>query len=1072
MASKESRSTNFAFLADQERQLEHLGALAERYFSDDPSTCLIKLRQMGEVMAQRLAARLGLYTSSADNMVDLLGQLGDKGVQREVLDLFHGLRKAGNAAAHSLQGDPAQALHHLKMARQLAIWFYRTCHDRAFKPQPFVPPPDPKNETAALAQELESLRKEAAKHRTAAEKAASAAAEEARQRLTAEERARKETEDRALWEALAEESGREQARLADELAKLQAAATQAPPATVLAVVEQAKEAAGKIELDEADTRRLIDQQLRDAGWEADTQELRYSRGTRPQKGKNLAIAEWPTSNGPADYVLFAGLQPIGVVEAKREHKNVASVVQQSGRYSIGYTLSADQVAAGGPWGDFKVPFLFATNGRPFLRQLKEQSGIWFRDARRAENLGRPLEAWYTPDGLLEVLKQDIDRANEQLKIESTAYLGLRDYQLAAIRAVEKVIEDGKDSCLLAMATGTGKTKTAIGLVYRLLKTRRFRRVLFLVDRGALGEQAGNAFKETRLENLQTFADIFELKELKDVRPEPDTKVHIATIQGMVKRVLYPTEDTDCPPVDQYDCIVVDECHRGYLLDRELGEQEMKFRDEADYISKYRRVLDHFDAVKIGLTATPALHTTEIFGRPAFQYSYREAVIDGVLIDHEPPVQIVTARAEDGIIWKAGETLEIYNATMQTLDTVLLPDEVNVEIDSFNRRVITENFNRAVCEELAKHIDPSLEEKTLVFCVNDSHADMAVRLLKEALAARYGAVEDGAVLKITGAADKPLQLIRRYRNERNPSIAVTVDLLTTGIDIPAIANLVFLRRIRSRILYEQMLGRATRRCDDIGKEVFRIYDAVNLYAALEPVNTMKPVVQNPKLSFTDLVKELTTLQDPEAQKVVVEQILAKLQAKKSRIRGTLAEKLETAAGQTAAELIKQLRAGTPQEAAAWFTSHVRVAEILDESTSEGTKYLVSHHPDEVRRVERGYGSGEKPGDYLEHFASFLKASMNAIPALLVVMQRPRDLTRQQLKELKLLLDQAGYGEVALQTAYRETTNQDVAATIIGFIRRAALGDALVPYAERVDRALKCCRAGWLMASRSSSVMAIG
>ncbi|MCB1048926.1 MAG: DEAD/DEAH box helicase family protein, partial [Calditrichaeota bacterium] len=183
----------------------------------------------------------------------------------------------------------------------------------------------------------------------------------------------------------------------------------------------------------------------------------------------------------------------------------------------------------------------------------------------------------------------------------------------------------------------------------------FRRILFLVDRSALGVQTTNAFKSARLENLLTFGDIFGIKELTDIVPDSDTKLHIATVQGMVKRLLY--SDDAVPPVDSYDCIVVDECHRGYVLDRELSDTELTFRNEADYISKYRRVLEHFDATKIGLTATPAVHTVEIFGEPAFKYTYREAVIDNWLIDHEPPTRIVTALAEDGIHFQAGEEVE-------------------------------------------------------------------------------------------------------------------------------------------------------------------------------------------------------------------------------------------------------------------------------------------------------------------------------------------------------------------------------------------------------------------------------
>lgn len=148
----------------------------------------------------------------------------------------------------------------------------------------------------------------------------------------------------------------------------------------------------------------------------------------------------------------------------------------------------------------------------------------------------------------------------------------------------------------------------------------------------------------------------------------------------------------------------------------------------------------------------------------------------------------------------------------------------------------------------------------MFAASDNHADLIVRLLKEAFAEKYGSIDDDAVLKITGAADQPLKLIRRFKNERLPSVAVTVDLLTTGIDVPRIANIVFLRRVKSRILYEQMLGRATRLCPEIEKTVFRIFDAVDLYAALEAYTEMKPVVPAKAISFQQLVQELTTVAD--------------------------------------------------------------------------------------------------------------------------------------------------------------------------------------------------------------------
>jgi type I restriction enzyme R subunit len=1094
-------SPNFAFLATYDARLLALATQAEQHFAADPTITLFKLRQFGEALAQRAAATVGLYLSYDESQRELIDRLFDRRVigatQRS---LFHDLRRSGNAAVHEGKGDHREALHQLRMARELAVWFARSFgKDRKLAPGPFVPPPDPKHATAALHVELERLREDALARKTelesaqrAAEQAKKAAEAESAQRLTAEERAAKAAEEASVWEALAGQEievhreaakkhedaakleaarsdalAKENARLLAELEAIQAAALAKPATELAAAVTQAGKAGEALDIDEAATRTLIDKQLRDAGWEVDSVALTFERGARPQKGKNLAIAEWPTKldnkDGWADYVLFAGLKVVGVVEAKRKHKDVMSVLAQAKRYSQGYLVRGDEVLPeGSPWASdskdpsarpHKVPFLFATNGRPFLRQLRTKSGIWFLDARRPQNHPVPLEGWYTPEGLNALLTQDIDAAHEKLEHEPMPYID-REYQRNAILAVESALKEGRRELLVAMATGTGKTRTCIGLCYRLLKTKRFRRVLFLVDRNALGRQTDDALKDLRLEHLQTFTDIFDVKGLADRDVEPGTRLHIATIQAMVRRILGEDEG-EIPPVDQYDCLVVDECHRGYLLDRELSDREFLFRDEADYISTYRRVLDHFDAAKIGLTATPALHTKEIFGAPIFSYSYREAVIDGFLVDHEPPIRIVTQLARDGIHYAARQEVLLLERTTQTLKKEELADDLDFDVDSFNKRVITESYNRAVLGELVNHIDPEQEEKTLIFCATDEHAEMVVLLLKEALAKKYGAVDDDAVLKITGNVDRPLEAIRRFRNEHHPSIAVTVDLLTTGIDVPRIANLVFLRRVRSRILYEQMIGRATRLCPEIDKERFRIFDAVDLYSAIERVTDMKPVVVNPYVTFEQLVKEITAAADDDHRRASLDELLAKLQRKKRFLKGEAAERFETAAGMSPAELVHHLKHATLGGAAADLAQHPALAPYLDRASGGGAyKVVVSEHADRVMEVRSGYGaSGDRaPGDYLESFRAFLAENANRLPALLVVTQRPRELTREELRKLELALDEAGYSETAVQSAWRDQKNEDIAATIVGYIRQLALGSALVPYVERVDRAL--------------------
>lgn len=1053
-------SENFGFLEKHDAHLARLAAFAEVYCHADPNTALLKLRQFGERLAQQAAARFGVDSRGLDQL-GLINELYHANrLQPDTASAFHLLRRQGNRANHEGWGATGDAIHALKHAFMLAGWFQQTFFDRGFKRGKFARPQPPDDPTAELHARLAEQEDRLAEQATLTANAKERAALEAERRRAAEAKAEAARGDMEAALALAEEA---EQRYQEQLAEARAAAVASPPEQRSELVQRSKEADHLVTPDEAATRQLIDAQLRDAHWEADSAELTYGRGARPQKGRDLAIAEWPTASGPVDYVLFHGLTPLAVVEAKRQSHSALAAIDQAKRYSRDFVLGEGLTSPGGPWGAYRIPFLFATNGRQFLRQLEHESGIWLLDARRSTHHARALESWYSPAGLAALLRLDTAAADKALAATPADDLPLWDFQREAVRAVEAAIAEDQRKILVAMATGTGKTRTCIGLLYRLVKAGRFRRALFLVDRRALGEQAAAAFGELALEADLAFASIYDVKGLDEPVPEADTRVHLATVQGLVLRILY---QEDPLPVDAYDLIVVDECHRGYALDREMGENEIRFRDQKDYQSKYRRVLDHFDAVKIGLTATPALHTTEIFGEPVYRYSYRRAVIEGYLIDHEPPTRIVTRLAEDGIHWEVGEPVQRWDPKRGQTDLIHAPDEIDIEIEGFNRQVITENFNRAVCAELTRHLDPSLPGKTLVFCVDERHAVLFVQLLKEAFTERYGAIDDDAIQKITGKSDRPLQKIKHFRNEAQPSIAVTVDLLTTGVDVPKITNLVFVRRVKSRILYEQMIGRATRRCEDLfgrgeDKEVFRIYDAVDLYASLAEHSDMQPVVVNPKVTFRSLVKDLSAVSYEPARQEILEQLIVQLRRRRRRFETHLADAFEAACGMEPTELIDTLKSLTPDAAQDLFAQHPRLVEVLDQRI-EATerRILVSDHADEVVRVERGYGKGrQRPDDYLESFGRFLAENMNQIPALLVVTQRPRELTRQQLKELALALDAEGYSELQLQSAWRDCKNQDIAASIIGFIRQRALGDPLKPYTERVDIAL-----GRLLAAR--------
>ena len=946
----------------------------------------------------------------------------------------------------------------LQLAWKLSCWFHKIFgEDKNFKPGKFVKPQDPSAGLRELEERIrimEAEKSKASERINAAEKLHQAETEKLK---VEKQRATLMAEERSVWEAIAEE----QEQQLNQLKQQHEAANKTHVVEFTAQPAEVKAEAIKViekspfEMNEAETRLLIDAQLRESEWIVDSENQTYGKGARPEKGHNKAIAEWPTKTGPADYLLFNGLTPVAAIEAKKSAKNVYSAIDQAKRYATGITKN-DGMEISNTWGEYKVPLVFATNGRTYLKQLEQESGIWFLDVRDSTNHRRALQGWYTPQEVKTYLKQNPQQAEQKLEQMDFAYdFKLRPYQIDAIKAVESSINQGTQRALVAMATGTGKTKTCIALVYRLLKSERFRRILFLVDRSALGEQAASAFHETRMENLQTFADIFGLKALVDKAPDDDTKVHIATIQGMVKRILYNEDNQSKPGVGQYDCIVVDECHRGYLLDRELSDTEMAFRDQSDYQSKYRAVIEYFDAFKIGLTATPALHTSEIFGEPVYSYSYTEAVIDGFLIDHQPPRRITTKLAQNGINYQINEQVQIYDATNNQIELFNTPDEIKFDIAQFNKNVINRNFNKAVIQHLIENdlIDPYLPAKTLVFCVTDKHADLVVEIFKEVCNEYLGGIDDDAIQKITGTSDKPLTKINAYKNDRLPNIAVTVDLLTTGIDVPAICNLVFLRRVNSRILFEQMLGRATRRCDEIGKETFNIYDAVDIYKQLEKVNSMKPVATQPDITFSKLEQELKQQSEPELQQLAKDQFLAKLQSKRRHLTEDQQQQFEAIVGKSPQDFAEELKAMPLKQVAEWFTQHPGLGEILDKKIGVSAKtIIISEHEDEVVDVSHGYGKGQKPEDYLQAFNKFVNANSNRMVALQTVVQRPWELTRQNLKELALELEKNHFREQDLRTAWHEVKNEEITARIIGFIRQAAVGEALIPFEQRVDNAL--------------------
>ena len=658
---------------------------------------------------------------------------------------------------------------------------------------------------------------------------------------------------------------------------------------------------------------------------------------------------------------------------------------------------------------------------------------------------------------MEKLGQNTVAANQALAAADNSFmtdpngLNLRDYQIKAIDKATEAIVDGKRTALLAMATGTGKTRTVLGLIYKMLESKRFRRILFLVDRVSLGEQAMDTFKDVKLKELLTLDKIYEIKAIDDNIINLETKVSISTVQGLLKRTIL-AEEPDLMP-GAFDLIIVDEAHRGYILDREMTEEEILYDNQDDYMSKYKQVIEYFDAVKVALTATPALHTTEIFGEPVYTYSYREAVIDGWLVDHDPPYLINTDFIENDAQFKKGETLAQYDPnTNELLNGAVLDDEMDFDVSEFNRKIVLPDHTRKVLEEVSTYLNPESGEKTLIFAVNDAHADRIVDTLRE-IYKPYG-ISNDAIMKITGKTaggnkKKILQVIKQFKNNQYPNIAVTVDLLTTGIDVPAICNLVFMRKINSRILFEQMLGRATRLCPEIGKTHFNIFDAVRVYEDLDDTSNMKSV--SVSKSMAELLEDL--FRPGEASKQPVkDRILARLQRKSNNLtdeqKYDVSERL---GGKTIREYAKELKSCTEEAFVRRCREDKDFLLWFDNLKGKKRGHYYSEKEDTLLETTRGYGDTEKPQDYLDSFVAYVNENKDRIEAIRIACTRPSDMTRAQLRELKLELDKENFTESSLNEAASAVSNERIVADIIAFVRRAVLKTPLVNHDDRVKMA---------------------
>ena len=821
------------------------------------------------------------------------------------------------------------------------------------------------------------------------------------------------------------------------------------------------------ELEWRTRKQRIDPKLDAAGW------LRPPRGTTLIRGSHRSEEE-ETENGPADYALWLDHKVAAIVEAKKVTVGAQEVLRQAERYARGLRSGSDA------YGEFRCPFLYATNGEI----------IWFRDVRDPLNLSREVAAFHTPAALQEMLSRDFDAACARLQALSNEHNLLRPYQREANAAVEQSIIERRRRLLVAMATGTGKTFTFVNQAYRLMKSGVAKRILFLVDRRALAAQAVRAFASFEAEPGQKFDKIYEVyssrfqmhdfgeDEKFDPKVMPNTYlsnpqpghafVYVATIQRMAINVLGRQaifgvgdeaieEDAERLniPIHAFDVIIADECHRGYT-----GAEESVWRD----------TLNHFDAIKIGLTATPASHTTSYFTHLAYRYDYAQAVKDGYLVDYDA-VKVRSNVRMRGVFIAEGEDVEVVDPQtgLRRLDRT--EDERDFDATEIERKVTAPDSNRKIIEEVKKFAldherDYGRFPKTLIFAVNDlphvSHADQLVHICRDA----FGRGE-AFVQKITGRVDRPLQRIREFRNRPTPALVVTVDLLTTGVDIPDLEYIVLLRPVKSRILFEQMLGRGTRKGDKIHKSHFTVFDCFDGtlldYFKKATGITAEPLDQ-PTRTIAQIIESIWENPDRDYNvRCLVKRLhrIDKQMSAKARERFAAFIPQGDMAGY-ARGLAGAMRRDFPTEMARLRDPNFQDL-LVNYERARDTFVRAIGTEDEVSSewiIRDRVGHEWKPEDYLEAFGRYVRENRDHIEALRILLGRPREWNPTALSDLrtKLAITPEEFTEDNLRRAHA-IRYQRALVDIISMVKHAADEQApLLTAEQRVDRALATVSAG--------------
>ncbi|MHA2230980.1 MAG: type I restriction endonuclease subunit R [Candidatus Hodarchaeales archaeon] len=780
-------------------------------------------------------------------------------------------------------------------------------------------------------------------------------------------------------------------------------------------------------------REKIDKLLAAAGWV-----LQDYKQINLGAGLGVAVREFPTKSGPADYVLFVDRKAVGAVEAKPEGTTLRGVAEQTGRYQTDFPEDIPNV-------ELPLPFGYESTGTKTL----------FVDFRDPDFRSRRVFAFHTPETLGDWAAQEATLRAGLRELPTLITEGLWDAQIEAIVSLEKSFAENRPRALIQMATGSGKTFTAVSFIYRLIKFAGAKRVLFLVDRNNLGKQTLREFQGyVTPDDGRKFTELYNVQRLTTNVIDPVSKVTITTIQRLYSMLKGEEieEDIEEPswfelapgvdekpriveynpdiPIETFDFIITDECHRSIY-------------------NLWRQVLEYFDAFLIGLTATPSKYTLGFFDQNLVtEYPHERAVADGVNVGYEV-YRIRTRITKEGSTVEAGHHIDMRDKKSRAERwAVELDEELEYSPNQLDRDVVAPDQIRTIIrsfrDNLFTEIFPGRKEvpKTLVFAKDDSHAEDIVEIIRQ----EFGKGDEFCkkiTYKTTG--EKPEDLIASFRNSYNPRIAVSVDMISTGTNIKPLECLLFLRMIKSQTYFEQMKGRGTRVISstdmtavtpDAGNKThFVIVDAVGVCE--EDKTDTRPLERKRLIPFDKLMQRVAMgIRDPDTitslagrlarldrelsdkDRTEIEQITSGISLKEltNHLLDAVDPDVQTEHAKEmfetdypSEEQITQAKEELVKKACTPFDSG-ELRETLDNIRKRSEQYIDIISKDEV--VEEGFDeeAREKAEESVTTFMQFIEDNKDELTALQILYSQPygtRELTYEMVKELSEAINKPPY-----------------------------------------------------------------